>query len=560
MHGHAPPGPSSRITSQPARRHGGDLAVELGLAGQFRLVDSLRRRLQAETPGAEVATFETHISFVLVAGGLAYKLKKAVNLGFLDFTSLASRHHCCLEELRLNRRLAPALYLDVLPVTGSIDAPSLGGEGQVIDWVVRMRAFDQRGLWDVLVAHAALQPSCIDDLVGQLWTFHRAAGVAGPDSSFGDTRAIRQPVRDSLDALQARLTTADDLARHAELRRWEAAEFTALAPLMAHRLGEGRVRECHGDLHLGNVAQVDGRAMVFDGIDFSVELRWIDVMSELAFMAMDLQAHARADLAHRLVNAYLERSGDYGGARLLPYYQVYRALVRAKVAALRDLRPAAAAVAEDKVQATRSATVDPMRRYLELAWDGARPRRPALLVTHGCSGSGKTTATQSLLETMGAVRIRADVERKRLFGLDAAQHSGSSLNGGLYDSTTTQATYARLCDLAAPALLAGMVVLLDATFLQRGQRDQARALAARHQVPFMLLDFDADVPTLRSRIAARAERGGDASEADLSVLQLQLDSAQALGDDEQAQCHRCRSTDDAGAAFDWTPLLERLGR
>ena len=525
---------------------------ELTLADQRQMVAALRRALQAQHHGAAVETFETHISFVLVTAEVAYKFKKAVNPGFLDFTTLASRHHDCQEELRLNRRLAPELYLDVVPITGSPSAPMLDGPGAMIDCAVRMRAFPQDGLWDRIAARGALQRSHIDALIELLVAFHRDAAVADVRDRFGTAQQVRATMRGTLTALDGALNGTDHGARLHELRAWEEAAFATLEPGFEERRRDGRVRECHGDLHLGNVTQIGTRTVVFDCIEFNDDFRWIDVMSELAFMAMDLQCHGRADLAHRLVNGYLERSGDYAGARVLRYYVVYRALIRARVATLRA-SPAASAGGP-------AAAAAQLRRYLDLALHCSRPAHPALMITHGFSGSGKTTLTQGLLESAGAIRIRADVERKRLFGLDATARSGSPLNTGLYTRDATAATYARLCDLAMPVLAGGYGVVLDATFLRRRQREQARRLATAQCVPFVILEFEADPQTLRERIAQRAARGGDASEADLQVLSNQVRTAEPLGADEQEIAFRCRPRPVARGEIrtDWAPLLARL--
>ena len=509
------------------------------------MVEALRR-----TMGGDVQCIETHISFVLLGAGLAYKLKKALNPGFLDFTRLALRRHFCAEELRLNRRLAPDLYLDVVPVTEGPAGPVFGGAGPAIDFAVRMRAFSQDGLWDRMAARGALRAVDIDALAGLMHRFHRDALVADALGPWGSPEQVRQPMAENLQALDQLLTAAEERARLSALRRWEAATYETLRPVFAERLRAGHVREGHGDLHLGNVAQIDGRTTVFDCIEFNPGLRWIDVISEIAFMAMDLMAHGLADLGHRFVNAYLERSGDYAGVRVLRYYLVHRALVRAKVAALRSTQLA-------PTGATHAA-----QRYLDLAVACSHSPAPALMITHGLSGSGKTTLTQGLLESAGAIRIRADVERKRLFGLDAMARSGASLNAGLYSGDASAATYARLLDLAAAVLAGGRHVVLDATFLRRAQRDAARGYAAARRLRFVILDFDVEVATLRERVTARTARGDDASEAGPEVLAEQLCSAEPLAADEQPFVFRCAPLcDDAHGVHraDWSVLLGALG-
>lgn len=518
------------------------------------MVDALQRQLGG-------TRLETHISYVLVCGGLAYKIKKALKTAFLDQSTLALRQHACNEELRLNRRLAPALYLGVVPITGDTQAPQLGGDGALIDVAVKMRAFAQDGLWDTLAARGELHAAQIDELARLLVPFHDAAAVAAADGRLGSPAQVRAPLLDSLRELD---TLVDDVAGATALRRlraWEAAAFARLAPVLAGRLAAGRVRECHGDLHLGNVTTVDGRATVFDGIDFNLEFRWIDVISEVAFMAMDLQARGLGALAHRFVNAYLEAGGDYEGVRVLDYYLVHRALVRAKVALLRAAQCRASPALADEAGHQHAAA----QHYLALAlrYSRATPAhgRAALLLTHGYSGSGKSTLTQGLVETAGAIRIRADVERKRLAGLAPLDAGGAAAHPGLYGDAMTAATYTRLNRLALPVLESGYPVVLDATFLQRWQRDAARAVAAARQLPCRMLDFDAEPELLRQRLRARRAAGGDVSDADEHVLALQMQQAEALQPDEAGIVFRCRADTPApGAApqVDWAPLLREL--
>lgn len=514
-----------------------------GAAAQARTVAALRQWLRAQPGAGPVALLQTHISYVLLAGPLAYKIKKAVNLGFLDFSTLAQRRFYCEEELRLNRRLAPALYLGVVPITGSAAEPTLGGAGPVIDWAVQMRTFAQDGLWDRLAARGALAPAAVDALSEALCAFHRSAPAASEHTGFGRAAQVRAPVRDTLQSLQALCTQAQAQTTLAVLQDWEAASSGTLRDVFDQRLRDGQVREGHGDLHLGNVTQCDGQTLMFDCLEFDPALLWIDVMSDVAFMAMDLQAHGLTDLSHRFVNGYVECSGDVAGLRVLRYYKVYRALVRAKVAALRQDAPGAA------------------QRYLDAALDGTHAAAPVLLLTHGVSGSGKTLLTQSLVELCGAIRLRADVERKRLFGLPPLARSSAALKPALYGEAANAATQARLRERAAMAVRSGYSVILDATFLQYAQREQARQLAASLGVRCVILDFQATPDTLRQRVRQRALRGDDASEADLAVLEAQIAQAQPLRPHEQAAVFAV----DAEAAFDpaamaghWARLLETL--
>jgi hypothetical protein len=530
--------------------------VTTAAAPQADWVAAWQRALQAEH--GPVHRIETHASYVLLAGGAAYKLKKAVNLGFLDFRALERREFFCREELRLNRRTAPELYLDVRPLTGPAEAPRLGGDGEVLDWVLCMRAFDEAGLWDRLAAAGRLRPAQADVLAAALAELHAGAEIAAADDPVGRADAVRALLRDSLDLLDRLRRAPAERARLQALRAWEAEAFARLRPAFAERAAQGRVRECHGDLHLGNVAEVDGRTRMFDALEFDRALRFSDVMSDVAFMAMDLHAHGLPRLAHRFVDAYLGRSGDADGLRVLRWYLVHRALVRAKVAALRAAQLEAAGQAP-----AQQGQVPALDRYLEVAAAQGRAGRPWLLLTHGLPGSGKTLLTQSLLELIGAVRFRADRERKRLFGLEPLARPDAAQRDRLYGAEADAATQQRLLDCAEIALRAGWPVILDATFGARAARGRALALADRLGAGGLILDFRASEPTLRARVADRARRADDASDAGPAELALLQRRAEPLAAEELARC----VVVDAEAAYDeaampgrWAGLQQRLSR
>jgi len=495
---------------------------DAGRRDQAKLVAALQQPGCFEGGARRVTALETHISFVLLTGPFAYKIKKAVDFGFLDFTTLASRRFFCEEELRLNRRLAPALYLEVVPITGSADAPRVGGRGPVIEYAVKMREFAQDALASRLLARGELAPRDIDALAATVARFHGAIHAAAPGAGFGSPEGIRRAASDNFTALRP-LADPDERARLDALAAWTAREYAARRGALLARVEEGRVRECHGDLHLGNVARVDGELTIFDCIEFNPAYRWIDVMSEAAFTTMDLEHRGRADLARRFLNAYLERTGDYGGLRILRFYLVYRALVRAKVARLR-----AAQLGEE----ARRESIDDAGAHLRLAEACAAPSRAAIVIAHGLSGSGKTALSQALLESLMAVRVRSDVERKRLHGLPVRERDRTGIDDGLYAQAATEATYARLAAVAREIVGGGFVAIADAAFLKRWQRDLFRRLAAELAVPFAIVDFTASEAVLRERVARRASADADASDADLAVLEHQLRSREPLGADE----------------------------
>lgn len=477
-------------------------------------IEALRQRLQRDT-GQPVSLVETHISWVLLTERLAYKLKKPVHLPFVDFSTLALRRHFCEEEVRLNRRIAPALYLGVVPVCGTRQAPRIGGTDAPIDYALCMRRFPAGALLSERLAAGSLQPEELDGLADRVAAFHRLATVVPPVPAGDAVQCVVGPVNGALE--QLRILYAP--ARIDALSSWVAAQVRSSQQHWIDRHHEGRVRECHGDLHLANAVLIDGHATAFDCIEFDPALRRIDVLSDVAFLTMDLKAHGRSDLAHRFLDTYLQSSGDYAGVSVLRFYEVYRALVRALV---RGLQAEAAGAAP-------TSSPDYLALAERLAAGPGGP--PRLLITHGLSGSGKSTVARQLLAVAGAIRLRSDVERKRLFGMRALERSPGRAQ--LYTPDATERTLARLAECTRAALRAGFPVIVDAAFLRRTERDAFRALAAELRVPFTILHCTADASRLRERVARRSDSGVDPSEADLDVLAQQFGHAEAPADDER---------------------------
>jgi len=471
------------------------------------LIDALLDPSVWPHPVDEVRLIETHISWVLLAGEFAYKIKKPLDLGFLDFSTLEKRRHFCEEELRLNRRTAPALYLDMVPIAGSPEAPEIGGRDRPIEFAVRMRRFDAEATFDRLLRDGRLGDGDIDALAENLAELHRTAAIAPPDTRHGTFRAIAGPMRDNFTELAK---WVDD-PRLAQLRDWTGRNLHELNAEIERRRRDEFVRECHGDAHLGNVARIDGSAVLFDCIEFAPGLRWTDTICDLAFTVMDLSVRDADRLGWRLLDCYLARTGDFPGIRLLPLYVVYRALVRAKVSALR--------LSDD--QADHDAVRADIDRYIDLAARTARRCRCALIVTMGYSGSGKSWLAERVVPEAGLIRIRSDVERKRLYGLAPGARGDHGVDQGLYSPEAGRRTYDRLAELARPVLQAGLPVLIDAACLKHAQRAHFRRLADALQVPFAMLWTSAPDELLRERIVGRADRGDDPSDAGLDVLEHQ---------------------------------------
>lgn len=467
---------------------------------------------------------ETHISWVILAGDYAYKIKKPVNLGFLDFSSLELRRHFCAEEIRLNQRLAPDTYLATVAITGTPENPAMEGIGEAIEWAVKMRAFPTQSTLDREAEISAAQIDAIADRIAQ---FHAAVAIAAADSRYGEPAAVLEPVDTNfaqLHALQPSPEHDSEIRRLlGQLQAWSQTEGERLTQHFIARKAGGHVRECHGDLHLGNIAWVDGVPLIFDALEFNPALRQIDVISEIAFLSMDLQHRSRTDLAWRLLDRYLEHTGDIDGLSALPFYQVYRALVRAKVSAIlaTELKPHAPDF---------GACLD----YLKLAQRLTQSRPPALLLMHGVSGSGKTWLSQHLLEQLGMIRLRSDVTRKRLYGLKPLQDS-AAVSGGIYSAEASARTLATLLADARHGLGAGFPLIIDATFIHRAWRAPFLALADELGIPCHIVALDAPPEVLQARIQQRKQVGLDASEAGLDVLASQLANLEPFTVQEEAR-------------------------
>lgn len=531
-------------------------SIIAGPAGADSSMESSRALIQGllqpdayPHPTRQVELLETHCAWVLLTGDYAFKIKKPVNFGFLDYSTLEKRRFFCQEEIRLNRRFAPQIYLDVVAVTGEPGHPRMGGDGPALEYAIRMLQFPANGLLSQLAAAGRLESAHIDQMIERVAGFHQATARASAASAFGDPQHIHHWVVENFEHIRPTISSAQDLQQLERLRDWVEQERERLDSLLRARKRDGFIRECHGDLHLGNITLIDGEVTPFDCIEFNPELRWIDVMSEVAFLIMDLQERGYAGFANRFLNGYLQHSGDYEGLGVLRYYLVYRAVVRAKVAVLR------AQQADPASQVLRHARLE-YHEYAQLAERYTAARHAVLLITYGLSGSGKSTLAQQLCQRAGPLQIRSDIERKRLAGMAALDSSGSALGSGIYSRDRTEQTYRRLADLAAAALAAGYGVIVDATFLQRRQRLMFRELAEAQAVPFAIIDCQAPEAELRRRIRLRQGTAGDASEATLQVLDSQLGSREPLDRDETA---RAIWVDTAAPRY-LEVLLEQLGR
>ena len=474
-------------------------------------------------PVKNIEFIETHISWVILTGNFAYKIKKPVNFGFLDFSTLEKRHTCCINELRLNRRLAAAIYLDVVSISGTQDKPVINADGKAFEYAVKMRQFPQSAQLDCMLAAGELKVAHMYAIARMVANFHQNIEIADDKMDYGNNDVIDKPVEENFEQIRGHLDTTPYANTLASLQSWSKTTFEKLAPIFRQRKRDGFVRECHGDMHLRNLMWLDTGPTAFDCIEFNSHLRWIDVISDIAFLIMDLQDRQQQQLANRFLNSYLEFTGDYAGLAVLPFYLCYRALVRAKVDALRLEQKNI--TAEEKQQ-----SLTEFESYLQLAMTYTDNPTPKLIIMRGLSASGKSTISQQLIDAMGLIRIRSDVERKRLFAATLTDKISNEINAGIYSTQASQQTYAKLAELTSQVISAGYSVIVDAAFLKHEQREPFQELAEHLGVAYIILEITAPADVLRQRIV---ERQNDASDADLAVLEHQLANWQPLDDDEK---------------------------
>jgi aminoglycoside phosphotransferase family enzyme/predicted kinase len=481
---------------------------------------------------------QTHISCVFLAGEYVYKIKKPVHFPFLDSSTLARRCRLCHEEVLLNRRLAPDIYLGVVPIVGQNGRFTLGeaGGGCIVEYAVKMRRLSESAMLDRMVAGGAASVAQISAIARRLATFHvEAAHAKGWD--LGSAATVWRLVHGNLEELQFDLGSS---VSEAELESYLHSFIEARWYLLNQRALTGHVREGHGDLRCEHVSLADNTIRIIDCVEFSESLRYADVASDLAFLAMDLERLGAAELAVELVTAYRESSGDADLPVLMPFYKLHRALVRAKVASLtsRD-----AAIAQEQ----RAAAAASARDYIGLALGYTRESSPALIVVCGMSGSGKSTLARRIADCIGFDLLRSDVIRKRLAGVAPTARPSADYREGLYSRQFTQKTYETMLAEAFARLHDGVGVIVDATFGVPAYRADAREVAGRAGVPVLFVECRADEEEILRRLTERETHSGEMSDAGVAVYRRQRDEFAAL-EEIPERCHLVIDTN-AGAGL-----------
>ena len=488
------------------------------------LIQALQNPGLYDHPVEDFQVIETHISQVLLTGDYAYKIKKPMDFGFLNFSTLDRRKHFCEEELRLNQRLAPDLYLEVLPITGTPEQPQINGSGEPFEYAIRMRQFDQSQLFDKRQERGDLPPELLSGLARQVAQFHDSLPPIPDDKPLGTPEAVYAAMQENFDQIRPLLDDPELLKQLDNLEEWTRTTFERQRELIASRRANGLVRECHGDLHLANITVFDDQVTVFDCIEFSDPFRCIDVINDLAFLLMDLESRQEPALANLALNTYLEYRGDFEGLALLPLYKAYRAMVRGKIALFTMGNPG---LSEDE----KAGLMQSYRTYAQLADDCEAMPNHYLLATTGLSASGKTCVSAALSQELELVRLRSDIERKRLHGLGPLDDSKSGIGTDLYSPEATRQTYQQLAQRAAQLLADGLSVIVDAASLKHEERTLLAEVAENQGVPFLLLHCEAPEQLRREWIR---KRKGDASEATEALLDAQQSWFEPLSPEEKS--------------------------
>ncbi|MEN9676264.1 MAG: putative family phosphotransferase fused to gluconate kinase family enzyme [Verrucomicrobiota bacterium] len=502
-------------TMNSARHLQSSSLADAALSAQERMLPFLLNPASYPHHPKSVRLIQTHSAFVFVAAPWVYKVKKAVNFGFLDFSTLKRRHHFCEREMELNRRLTSGVYLEVVPVVQVPGGYRLGGKGRVVDYAIRMRQLSARFFLDRLLERGAVDNAALDRVTARLGIFYRAQP---PDPHLAEAGRIpRLRIATEENFRQSRPFIGQTLSSAAfeAIRTYTDTSYRRLARLFAARVREGRIRDCHGDLHLEHIHLTPRTLNIYDCIEFNERFRQVDVANDVAFLTMDLEFHGRRDLARHVAVQMARELNDPGLLHLLGFYQTYRAVVRGKVESLRSQAHAAS-------EADRKAAIEVARRYFRLALnDAVAGTHPLVLAVMGTPGSGKSTLAQSLAAELGWRRIASDEVRKERAGI-APDHRGTAAERrALYATARTDDTYRVLRESAATLSATDQGLVLDATYSRRQHRDALRRDCASAGIPLCFLEARAPRRVLQQRLRARDGRSGEVSDArieDLSVV------------------------------------------
>jgi len=446
----------------------------------------------------KVELVQTQMSFVFLTEEFVYKVKKAVDLGYLDYTTLEKRHFFCQKEVELNRRLCPEAYLGVVPITQENGAIRIGGRGETIEYAVRMRRLPQQKMMNVLLTDNRVSAGMVTGVAQKLAKFHKGAETNAEISAFGEIKAITRNTDENFDQTDKYIGKTISKDNYQRIKDYTDSFIEKNTPLFNKRIKEGRIRDCHGDLHAAHICFTDD-ICIYDCIEFNDRFRYCDIASEMAFLAMDLDHYGRADLSRSLINAYVAESGDKDLLELLGFYKGYRAYVRGKVESFKLDDPYIAPAEKKK-------TLEVAASYFDLARAYTRTK-PVLFITVGLVGTGKSTLAKALAGRLGLAVISSDITRKQLAGVPLNEHRFDEFHGGIYSAELSRKTYDKMFSGAGDILSEGGSVVLDASFIRAEERLNAKRLAEETGADFFIIECQLDEVNIKKRLEGRLERG-----------------------------------------------------
>ncbi|KJH71275.1 bifunctional aminoglycoside phosphotransferase/ATP-binding protein [Aliterella atlantica] len=466
-----------------------------------------------------VELIQTHVSYVLLTGEFAYKVKKSVNFGFLDYSTLEKREHFCRQELEMNKRGAPELYLEVLPISQDNGKFVLGGSGEAVEYVLKMRQFPQDVLLSEMFEHGRLTEAQMEELGRVVALYHANAQSSDLIRSFGEVAQVRQAIDENYEQTTKYIGGPQSQAQYDETKHYTDSFFDERSQLFSSRIQNNFIRECHGDLHLRNICLWQDKILLFDCIEFNEPFRFVDVMYDVAFTVMDLQARQCPEFGNAFLNTYVEQTGDWEGLQVLPLYLSRQAYVRAKVTSFLLDDPGVPAQVKEEAKATAA-------DYYKLAWEYTKPHQGRLILMSGLSGSGKSTTAKHLARKLDAIVIRSDAVRKHLGGIALSERGGDEL----YTPEMTQKTYDRLLQLGVMLASQGFTVILDAKYDRTDLRMNAIDMADFQQIPLQIIHCNAPIEVLKERLQ---QRRGDIADATADLLESQIAASDAFTPAEQ---------------------------
>jgi aminoglycoside phosphotransferase family enzyme/gluconate kinase len=480
-----------------------------------------------------IKLIQTHVSYVLLTGDYVYKLKKAVNFGFLDYSTLELREHFCRQELEMNKRGAGEIYLEVLPITQIDNEFQLGGSGAAVEYTLKMYQFPQDNLLISLFQQGKLTEEMAEDLGRLVANFHSKCPTNDYILSFGELAQVRQAFDENYEQTAKYIGLAQTQAQFDATKEFTDNFFATKQEVLAKRIQNGSIRECHGDLHLGNICIWHDKILLFDCIEFNEPFRFVDVMYDVAYGVMNFFVGSRRDLANAYLNTYLEESGDWEGLQVLPLYVSRQAYVRAKITSFLLDDPGVPDA--DKEQAKFAAS-----KYYKMACDCTKLGQGRLIMMSGVSGSGKSTVAKKIARQNNAIHVRSDAVRKHLAGVSLSEKGGEEL----YTPEMTEKTYSRLLELGVLLASVGYSVILDGKYDRQSLRQPVIAAAQKHHLPLQILHCTAPESVLRDRLDSRT---GDVSDATANLLSNQLATAESFTDEEKVFLKTLDTTQDLAA-------------